>query len=359
MTIIMRYVEMMMVGVMVIGADAKVMDAILDTSDFDLLCNVTKATVGLWNSVGQLSEFVDPDDEKEFSKTINKIFFGGKGSESHMSIWPLPDQFKKTTANRTKVCGYNSDSEETPSASDSLASLLLCLCTPRNEAEKHICGFNVAIKGIWPEDGKSTAVKGVFEEVWDGNGIEEQCKSHGSDDMEKEKQNVVGNITILEAALESKTELLRQESIKDKGKKPSAHVMKIPTWLKLLKGIQLPRKIDPEPQPEPPSSISAKDTEHESTAVTEMPPSSSAPETIPRSAPISPQVREENPEQETKRIPPPHINPQPEPKPKKKNTEVPEKPAENTEDPLPVPENETSSSFIVNRRWSLSAALLI
>ncbi|CCD12502.1 Variant surface glycoprotein [Trypanosoma congolense IL3000] len=334
------------------------------SDDFDLLCNVTKVMLGLLDTVIDLGAHHDDIHEKEsdISNKIDEIFFGSRCAAGTQGILILPEQFTKNLPSRKEVCGstQTSTSEGMPTASESLATVFLCLCTPTSLDVKNLCELEVDAEGTWLDGGKQN-IREVFEDVWDQGsekGLMKRCVNSPTDvGLEEAKGSLTENIERLAIALKQK-EILGERKPSCDGSTPCANITAYPIWFENLKkfeeytkGIKVNRPlVHKESKPQISEITTTSPTPHAT-----PPPTPPAP----LHAPVSTQAHDEPQKQEARKstADDPEQTTEPEPK---KTHDTPAKLAEKTEELLPAPEpNETSTSIINTTTWPLLVALLI
>ncbi|CCD12687.1 Variant surface glycoprotein [Trypanosoma congolense IL3000] len=358
---IVKKMLMMMMGVMVMSVQANVEEK-TGISGFELLCEAMKVTTGAW-MIGYPTEYSDEFDAKmkEFGRTINKIFFGEKGSESHFGYWVLPENFEGNNPKRNAVCGLEGGTTIMPLASKSMASAFLCLCMSTDDSPDDICGLGVEGSIKWPESGRD--IKEAFKKVWGREpqeGIRKVCEgSHASfSSLEEAEKNLTASLNSLESALTSKGGVLCTEKTECDKTLHSVHVTPTPAWLELLRKVEkdipilveeLKRRPSPDPEPASSSEILPSPTESpESTSITEP---------VPITSRVSQEYTEQEPRKTSEKKPMSELVqvPKSEPEPEK-TIEAPQKQEEDT---LSVSESETSSSVTKKPIWLFWAALLI
>ncbi|CCD12292.1 Variant surface glycoprotein [Trypanosoma congolense IL3000] len=345
---------MLMVGFMVTGVKPDD-EVVLNTSHFYLLCNLTKATTELWNTVAETEYFSDQEKAK-LSKIIHEIFFGPNRPGLGSGMWELPDKFAQEIPKRNEFCISNSDSSLMPSPEESLASTFICLCTGIEGNGKNLCGLEVNGKDEWPDGDPVHDANTVFKNVWgdyQNGGVIKLCGDTSSFGEEQAIQNLKANITNIEKTLKVSSQ--DKKCILKDGE-PCTKVKKSTTWLKLLTSIKLPPKLAQETIAEisvvKHTSELEPDSSH-ATGAESAPSPGPGPQTEPE--PLSPKTPVVIHKQEARKAHPQQPEPEPE---KAKN--APQKQTEKTEDPLPAPElNETSGSYLTSPKWPLWAALLI
>ncbi|CCD12329.1 Variant surface glycoprotein [Trypanosoma congolense IL3000] len=347
----------LMLRVVVMGVPENIESVKEHTQDyFGPLCDVMRAMSGVWQSVTGPEEY-STEDIKKLDETVGRSLFGSKWSEGRTGDWHLPENFSGLNPNRKDVCGSKKKNTDMPTASESMASAILCLCTPAN-TEKKLCEIQVNGNGKWQLGGKQE-VKVVFEHIWgqwSGDGIMTECGSPSMDiSFEAAKKNFNEKLEKLKSILANKSDTLHPTATKCDGSNPCAHVTENPDWLKKLKELA---NINLTPAP-PPPQLARKETHEPPSSSTTVPVTGPPATTTPE--PVTSQVPEEtsqpsrlrSPEEEAKKVP------LTQPGPGKTPAEVPEDKEEKKEDHVPVPGNETSSTLINGPKWPLLAALLI
>ncbi|CCD17345.1 Variant surface glycoprotein [Trypanosoma congolense IL3000] len=358
MKMIWRGMNVMM---MVLGVMGMVMGVYAGGSDvaegsnkehFELLCNATKVMLGVLDTVVELgarhAEIQEiGEKESEISNKINEIFFGSKFGGHSDGYVVLPEQFKNANPSRKEVCGSKQASTSTgmPPASESMATVLLCLCTPTSSDVKNLCELEVDGEGSWPP-GENQNIREVFEDVWgqwSGKGLMKRCEGASSKTVEEAKQSLNGNLAKLESAINTTGTLgLKQRNCD--GTPPCANVTKDPTWLKnlkqfvnvteeivtLAKTITTAKKETPRPvSPSESSGQSSLSPQPEATATSAPKPVSSQPQVEPPKL----EARETSKEEQI---------PEPAPKNEEKLSELPQKEEKDTP---PHPENNETSGL--------------
>ncbi|CCD15527.1 Variant surface glycoprotein [Trypanosoma congolense IL3000] len=331
-------------------------------NDFDILCGVMSATVGLWENIAVNNEdFSEEVNVTDLGKKIEKIFFGPEWDGYSAGLWNFPEKFTRKNPKRSEVCKSNSDSTDMPSASKSLASTFLCLCTLGNE--KKVCADRMlgtmvngqtmiqakVLKIYSKKIGVSTTKDGLKMNV----AIARKAKHKESKETFKTK------LKDLEDKLKNNTGIFVPKDMKCDGKTPCANVTESPTWLENLRQFKdIAESIKEKPKATPPvqkaperaslpSPLSAQNQEPNSQTEHE-------PEPIMFQAPV------ETNKQETRKAPPPQTGPRPEPESENRVTNSSPNKAEKTEEHLPATEsNETNWTFLTMPKWPLWAALLI
>ncbi|CCD13315.1 Variant surface glycoprotein [Trypanosoma congolense IL3000] len=347
---------MLVVGLMVtvIQADVKARKE-TNENGFGLLCDVMRLVRGLWNTATSDYEDFTAEDVRKLGQTINKIFFGEKGHESETSSLFLPDRFTEENPVRSDVCGYNRNNKVMQSAAQSMASAIFCLCTGITGVED-FCGLTNVGKGKWSNQDPEEDVKGVFKVVWgekNDGGVMQKCDNTGSsENLEQERENLTAYIEKIEETLEKIGGVFAEKHTTCEGKTPCANVTRKPIWLENLKETEKITLAIIQSIKEN-SKSKQQTTESESAEIT-VPEPKSAPTHPATTLPATTQVLVKSPKQETRKALEEKTRPKPEPE-----TEKPiEAPQKQKEDHLPVPENETSVSFLNSQKWLLATLLI-
>ncbi|CCD16828.1 Variant surface glycoprotein [Trypanosoma congolense IL3000] len=351
---------------MAILIHADEMKMVLNTSDFALLCNVTKATNGLLQAVAEASP--ESEDiykkELEISNKINEIsfFFGKRSNGRYTGLWPLVTRFAEEKPDRKRVCRSKSGSEGISSAPDSLASVILCLCMGTTGDKRDLCNLKVQNSVSWPT-GTSQDIKKVFDEVWgeySTEGVLKKCGNHGGKRLKTrkakscEQHHKTRKNTKRKSITEPPKHSLRREQCvrhshrrsilakKNKEIEDIAESILTLIHLEAEKKIQTNRLI-PVTAPE-----STNTPNSDSASLTEPTPLF---QTTPTSETISSPVSKDTRKQEAREAPTEKQ------KSEKVYTEIPKKEEENPDAVLEP--NEISSSYITNQMWLFLAVLLI
>ncbi|CCD14875.1 Variant surface glycoprotein [Trypanosoma congolense IL3000] len=349
---------------MVIGIWAdEVEEIVLDDNDFELLCNVSKSMTGLLYTVAEVPQVSNEisEIERELSDKIDEIFFGLEQSGVYSGYSFLPKKFKNTHPNRKEVCGSNKKSKEMPSASESLASAIFCLCMGTTGRDEDLCKTPAQSRRSWPYGTKIRMVQNEFETVWD-NVVINQCIGHGGASLEKEKQNLADNVTKIKEKLEMTEKLATKKTSCDESN-ACAKVTKNPTWLENLREIENITNrtlVLLEEQKKRLESIRPKpETPLPSDSVSEV---TSETEPDPLNAQVKAPVPEENRRQEQRKAPEAKqkLEPKVEQQTEKTPMEVYQTKAKKEEDSIQAPEtNKTSGPFMTSPMIFHLATLLI
>ncbi|CCD16705.1 Variant surface glycoprotein [Trypanosoma congolense IL3000] len=357
----MKIVCVMMVGLMGMGVHAEEGGVILDTSDFGLLCNVTRAATGVWNSVIDLYDQIDPENIDMMHKTINEIFFGSQLGEGGSSFPYLPLNFEKYKPKRREVCGSNSVPNGFPPTSDSLASTIFCLCMGTFKTGKALCELTIEGSGVWLDDGEKPVVVD-FHAVWGDHqtgGVMYKCGNTSEyNKLEDAKKDLTQKREILETTLKNKTRgLIDDKHPTCEGKSPCAIITPNPTWPGKFKSLEEISKTILSLVQEKKEALEkeAKKTEADRAR---QDTSTSVPKEAPQ--PIAPPTPEpekspepvKTPKQETRKAPEETLIPQPMNKPE-------DTPQKQEEDIHPQSEDETSGFLLTSPKWPLLAASLL
>ncbi|CCD13005.1 Variant surface glycoprotein [Trypanosoma congolense IL3000] len=212
--------------------------------DFYLLCNVTKATLGVWNAVAGKDEVSEEFDSKMslLGQKIKELFFGEKGNKSGVGYWNMPDTFTGNDPKRSDVCLSSKSLYDMPSASESMASAILCLCMGLPGDDEDLCGSHIVGGENWPYQNPTKSVTNLFVDVW-GNlhsdGVMNKCGNpDGGDDMDQQKKNLYTNVEAMKKKLETKKGILGKNDNKCEGKSSCARVTTAPDWQKKLEEIK-------------------------------------------------------------------------------------------------------------------------
>ncbi|CCD14655.1 Variant surface glycoprotein [Trypanosoma congolense IL3000] len=347
---------MVMVGLVVIGIHADV-HVILNSSHFDLLCNVTRATTGLYLAFVEYDELIDLGKMNELGEKINKIFFGSKWSGRGGGIWKLPETFAEKNPKRSEICESTSKYEDVPLPNDSMATTFFCLCTPTSVGKNDLCELKVESKDIWSDTAKD--VKKVFAELWgdgfDANVMNKCGSSNTGGDFEVEKNHLTENLNKLKSIFK-KSDILGISRITCDESHACARITKNPTWMQKLEEIERLNltqiRLDAIKQ----ELESKQKIVDESTSSASEYISASQPSPIAESAAEGFHIPEETPKPKTRRAPEEEKKTEQE----RVSAKIPQNKIEKTEDPIPTPEqNEASGSFIIRQKWLLLAALRV
>ncbi|CCD15092.1 unnamed protein product, partial [Trypanosoma congolense IL3000] len=195
----------LMVTIMVIGVQSKEEEVILNSSDFDLLCNVTKVVVGLWNVASTHDDLFDKISI--LTQKMDDIYFGSKLGEVSSGFPHLPANFERSKPKRSEVCRSSSVPNGVPLASDSLASTIFCLCMGTTGAGGELCELTIDGSGVWPDNEEETVVVD-FHPVWgasDKKGVIGKCDSSDlGDNLTKAKEDLTEKLDTLQTALQKK-----------------------------------------------------------------------------------------------------------------------------------------------------------
>ncbi|CCD13681.1 Variant surface glycoprotein [Trypanosoma congolense IL3000] len=357
---------MMVIGVLVEGV-RETLDASEGSNkdDFELLCNVTRVTLGLWYTVtgaGYTSDdLIDKVDES--TKIIDDIFFDVQDTKYSGLFWTLPDKFIKSRQKRSTICLANNGSNGMPSPSKSLVSAFLCLCTRMESNRKDFCGLEIDGKNIWT-DYDNINVKDAFEEVWGSefkSRIKKRCEGTDSDTVEVAQQNLSEILKIFKTSLITKQGIFGKDSTTCGTSNACANVTTTPTWLnKLEKVEQIAKHIL--------TRLKTLEQESKIKLIPAAETQSTSKHTL-ESASLEPQVY--NPQGKQHTTSPTSLT-APEKTHQQQSRKFPgEKPKQEHEPEMPVgkphkqaedfppPENETSSSIINITKWPFLATLLI
>ncbi|CCD13229.1 Variant surface glycoprotein [Trypanosoma congolense IL3000] len=336
-----------MVVMVVMGIHAVGEEIVLNTSHFGALCNITKAATKLWSAANGQAHFFDKMEK--ITQIIDGIFFGLNCEASSGGIWNFPQNFIGTNPKRSAICGSKDTSAHMPSASDSLASTILCLCTPTTEDKKELCGYPVDGHGKW-SDSESEDVEELFKKVWgdweDGMFVKNCIHYDTYGDFEGARKNLTAEVESLKITLEDeKGVILGQKRTTCGVSDVCANVNRNPAWLEKLEilientKITIPLMVIQEAPREKMPKSESTDTLlpiHEPTNINTH---------------TSPTAREDHKKQESPKYPEnqPEAKAQPEPDPARKATEIPRK---REEDINPVSEaNETSGCLLTSKKW--------
>ncbi|CCD13719.1 Variant surface glycoprotein [Trypanosoma congolense IL3000] len=357
----MRGVKVMMVvvGLMGIGVLAEEGGAILDASHFGLLCNITKALTGVWETVGPLGDF--SEREKELTERIDEVFFGEK--EKADGMWSLPDKFTNGKQNRSLVCGSRNFPNGMPTASKSLASTILCLCTGITGVDEDLCGYTNFDKLKW-SDSESEDIKKIFEKVWgdgfDGMFINNCVKTDTYTNFQEAQQNLTALLKTLEETLKHKTGTLAKSNTTCNGSTPCATIRGTPTWLEKLEKIEEVSKTILSLVQAEKDKVAKEHKEAVEEIERQAAPTTASEEAhqttlAPVTEPVGAPAHVETHKQEPRRAPEEKSTQQQQRVPEQKTVETLPR---QTDDSLPPPENETSGLIITSPKWLLSAAFL-
>ncbi|CCD15182.1 Variant surface glycoprotein [Trypanosoma congolense IL3000] len=331
----------------------------LNERDFELICNISRSMTGIWETVANPNNKhvdVSHEDESKLGQTIAEILFGSNFIGYAGWIYPLPPGFPGSNPKRRATCVSKKSSTGMPSASDSLATTVLCMCVGNGEDGKGLCGLTGEKNKKWPE-GSGVSSK-VLDEVW-GNepdeGVMGKCGNFKEYvDIGKERENLNSSLKLLVRTLENKSGILGLSESKCGETNPCAKVTKNPKWLNKLEEFnELTEKIK-EKHKAIPSEPKIQEATLSSSS-SDSTPSSTAPEFTPRTKqdpqPIMSQATVEKPKRDSRKT---HEE-KPIPEPVKKTKDILQKEEEaNT----PPPENETSGFPITIPKWPLLAALI-
>ncbi|CCD15052.1 unnamed protein product [Trypanosoma congolense IL3000] len=238
MNMIIRCVKVILLEVLtVIGIEANTFeDMVLDEGDFGLLCNTSKVMTGLLQTVSDASLEINEISEKEheLSVKIDETFFGVERTGGYGGYSVLPEQLRNANPSRNEVCVSQKKSHGMPSASDSLASAIFCLCMRTVQSGEDLCNIPSQNKISWPDTSQTRVAQNEFETAWDIV-VMKQCIGHESANLENQKQNLADNLTKLKEKLEKKIPVKKENSCNESN--TCAKVTKNPSWLNSLREI--------------------------------------------------------------------------------------------------------------------------
>ncbi|CCD11884.1 Variant surface glycoprotein [Trypanosoma congolense IL3000] len=348
----------LMVTVMAIGVQSNEEEVILNSSDFGLLCNVTKVVMGLWNVADAHDHLFDKISN--LTRKMDEIYFGSKTGEVSGRFPILPADFDGQQPKRSEVCRSSSVPNGVPSASDSLASTIFCLCMGTTGDGGELCELTIDGSGVWPENEEETVVVD-FHTVWDDSdkkGVIGKCDSSDlGDNLTKAKEDLAEKLGALQTALDKKIGSFNSNKPTCEKLSACAKVPTNPTWLKKLKefkdlaeSLELPLKTAQVAKAEVPEAVLANGDvitheSHTENAATSAQAASAAP------FHTSSQNYAETSKQEPKKASEEKAVLEPE-NPEKASTR-------SAADPPSTTENETSGSIINIPKWTSLVTLLI